>query len=747
MAFLSSDLLSYVNTLQGTDSIMELSHGNTLPLVSLPWAMTSWSPQTNDWFFQYRMPRIQGIRATHQPSPWMGDYGHFLVMPQTGARLTDMASRASSYRADETTFKPHFLKLHLLRYRTTIELVPTERCAIFRFSFDENQTDKRVLLELPKGNNPQGCGDGEIEIDAENGTISGFTRAHTLGALPNFAAYFYAVCSEKVISCGVFQNENVEENVEENATQKSGENIGAYVEFASSTRSVEMRVATSYIGIEQAKRNLEREIGARSLEELRDQAAQIWNAQLARVTLDDATEEQRRTFYTCLYRAQLFPHRCYELDKNEQAVHQSFFDGQLHMGVAYTDNGFWDTYRTVYPLYSVLYPEQLGEILEGWNAAYRESGWFPQWPSPGHRGCMIGSHIDAVFADAIAKNIEGFDRETAYEGLRKHAFEPSDSDSIGRIGLQEYLQRGWIPDGSAHHATSATLDYAYDDWCLAQIADKLGHNDDRELFLKRALNYRNVWDSSTRWMRARADDGSWVEPFDEFSWGGPFVEGSAWQCGWAVQHDAAGFARLLGGADALAERLDQMLALPAHFEASNYGAEIHEMTEMALANFGQYAQSNQPSHHVLFFYAFTGQPWKLEAATRRVCRELYSAAPDGLPGDEDNGEMASWFLFCALGFYPMTPGHASYVLTSPLFGKATIHLENGQKFVIEAPDNDEQNVHVARRALDGIEYSKRWISHFDIVNGATLQTQMSDLPNTNADASADDLPYSLSSSS
>ncbi len=748
-----SNLLSYVSTLQGTDSTREFSRGNCLPLASLPWAMTAWAPQTNEgaWFFQPRTAKIQGIRATRQPSPWIGDYGQFLFMPQTGALQTEVYARASSYRVADSTFKPHNLKLFLLRYRTEIELVPTERCAILRFTFEENARAKRILFDLPHGGkpngeilhdaHPDGCGDGEIEIKREDGVLQGFTRANVDGALPNFAAYFYATCSEPWLSCGTFQGETVDEN----ATQKRGEGIGAYLEFASSTRCVEIRVATSYIGIEQAKLNLQREIGALSLEEIRDNAARIWNDQLSVVELNDATDAQRRTFYSCLYRAQLFPHRCYELDANDQAVHQSFFDGELHDGVAYTDNGFWDTYRTVYPLYSILYPRQLGEILEGWVAAYRESGWFPQWPSPGHRGCMIGSHIDAVISDAVAKNIGGFDVQTAYEGLRKHAFEISTQESVGRIGLGAYMEHGFIHDGEIRHATSATLDYAYGDWCLAQIADKLGKTQDCDLLLQRSLNYRNVWESSTRWMRARCADGSWVEPFDEFRWGGPFVEGSAWQCGWAVQHDALGLAQLLGGTDALAEKLDRMMALPPHFDIGNYAFEIHEMSEMAAVDFGQYAQSNQPIHHVLYFYAFTAQPWKLEAVTRRVCRDLYSDAPGGFPGDEDNGEMASWYLFNALGFYPLTPGHASYVLASPLVRRATIRLANGKHFVVEALDNNDENVHVAARSLNDIEYSKRWISHFDIVKSGTLQCKMGAQPNRNVSSNPDDLPYSLSS--
>ena len=708
----------------------------------MPWAMTAWSPQTQTdaWFFHCYAPKIQGIRATHQPSPWMGDYGQFVIMPQTGKLTFDVLQRSSSYRRQDSVFKPHHLKLHLLRYRTTAEVVPSERCAVMRFTFDDVLTS-RILFDLPRGELPSSA-PSQIRIDKANNALEGFTRANRGGVQDNFACYFYAVVSEPIVRAGTFDQATKNHD---NETLRSGEEVGAYVEFDSSTRVVEMRIATSYVSIEQARLNLAREVGTSTFEEVKDSAAQIWNEQLSRVTLDDATEAQRRTFYTCLYRAQLFPHRCYEHDENGEAFHYSHFDGQIHKGVAYTDNGFWDTYRTVYPLYSILYPAQLSEILEGWLQVFRESGWFPQWPSPGHRGCMIGSHIDAVFADAVVKNIGGFDVEEAYKGLRKHAFEISELESIGRIGLEHYLERGYIPDGAIRHATSATLDYAYNDWCLSQIAEKLGKTDDANLFAERSLNYRHVYDSSTRFMRARAADGSWTEPFDEFAWGGPFVEGSAWHCSFAVQHDALGLAQLMGGSQNLADKLDQMFETPPHFRADYYGHELHEMTEMALLDFGQYCHGNQPIHHALYLYAFTSTPWQTEKWTRRVCHELYNDTPRGFAGDEDNGQMASWYLFSALGFYPMTPGHASYVLTSPVFKRATIHLENGKTFSIEAPANSDENVYVASRALNGAPYSKRFLSHFDIQNGGTLRVENSDTPNQYISTNADDLPYSLTS--
>ena len=442
------------------------------------------------------------------------------------------------------------------------------------------------------------------------------------------------------------------------------------------------------------------------------------------------TAEQRRTFYSCLYRAQLFPHRIYELDADGKPVHYSPYDGKTHPGHLYADNGFWDVYRTTYPLWSILYPEQLGEILDGFVQAYRESGWFPQWPSPGHRGGMIGTHEDAVFADAVAKHIAGFDVNDAYAGLRKDAFEvPPKRGAVGRPGLTDYLSRGYVPEGRAAYCLSSTLDYAYDDWCVAQVAAALGKADDHDVLVKRSQNYRASWDPSTGFFRPHNADGSWAhEPFDPFGWANGYVEGGPWQDTWNVPHDVAGMAQLLGGRQAMADKLDRLLGQPPVFHVGGYGGVIHEMTEMARAHFGQYDHGNQPVHHVLYLYAAIGQPWKTQYWTRRVCQELYNSGPAGFPGDEDNGEMSAWFVLSSAGLYPLCVGDPTYTLSSPLFDRVSMRLPRGRAFTITATHNGPFNVYVGSRTLDGQPFEGTTLPHATVVAGGELAVEMSPRP-------------------
>lgn len=730
-----TNLLDYVNPLQGTNSQYNLSHGNCLPAIAMPWGMNLWSPQNhqdNAWYFRYGHPMIDGIRLTHQPSPWMNDFAQVALMPQIGPLRPQTGARASSYRVDRATFKPNYLQIDLLRYQTRLEMVPTERCALFRITYPARTTGRFII---------DAAGPASIEIQSVstsgNARIVGRTSAATDGALPGFAMHFVIELDRPITGHGHVP-------VAPRNNEKAPRAL-TYVEFDTADRPLIARIATSFIDVEQAQLNLTRELGADSLEQLRARTGETWNALLGRVTLGGATDEQLRTFYTCLYRALLFPTTGHEPDASGKQRHWSFYDGKIHEGVQFTNNGFWDTYRTVYPLYSILYPEQLVQIIRGWLNAYRQSGWLPQWPSPGHRGCMIGSHIDPVLADAIVKNVGLSDEEAAlaFEAMRKHAFEPSASASVGRDGIEAYLRYGFIPDGEARHATSATLDYAYDDWCIAQVAAKIGRAEDAAEFERRALNYRNVFDPSIGFARPRKADGSWISPFDPIDWGGPFVEGSAWQCSWAVQHDPLGMANLLGGPEAFAAKLDQMLAMPPIFGAGHYSGEIHEMTEMAIENFGQYGHNNQPSHHSLFLFAAVGQPWKTQYWTRRVCTDLYNAGPDGFCGDEDNGEMASWYILCSLGLCPLCPGHPSYVLTSPLFPRATIHLPGGRTFTVEAQGNAPTHFYTRDLTLNGQRHTATWIAHESITAGGALKMRMTADPDERKVA-PEDLPYSMS---
>ncbi len=729
-------LLQYVNILQGTDSDFDFSHGNTLPLVGTPWGMTDWAPQTGGdirerWYFQYTVHKILGFRATHQPSPWMGDYGNFMIMPETGPLVAGAEDRAADYDVQASVFRPDYLRITLPRYRVTAELTASERCGVFRFAF-EGAKEGRLLIDPA----------GESSIKIVGRRFQGFTKAHVHPVPANYATYFVGELDRDISRHGTFPGGAERQS---RTSQKIRRRIGGYVEFPTADNPVvEVRIATSHISLEQALRNLRTETQG-GFEAVRARTAADWETNLKRIDME-GTDQQRRTFYTCLYRALKFPHRFHEVDAQGKNIHFSPWDGKLHEGVCYVDSGLWDTFRTQFPLYSVVYPDRLGEIVEGWLNAYREGGWLPQWPSPGGFGGMVGTHADAMIADAMVKGIPGFDVQTAYDAIRKDAFVVRTSDRDGgRMGMKEYLKLGYVPPGAAGDCLSASLDFAYDDWCVAQAAKLLGKNDDYKVLMGRRKTTARV--GIPRWASCapRRRTALWAEPkFDEFAWGNGYCEGGPWQCSWAVQHDAAGLAELLGGKAGLAAKLDKLFASPPTFHHVGYGHVIHEMSEMAALNSGQWAQSNQPSYHHPYLYAAAGQPWKTEFWTRKACAEFYNSSPQGYIGDEDNGSSASWYLLSAMGFYPLTPGHPSYVFTSPAIAKAILHLAGGKDFTILAPGNGVRNIYVQKRRLNGKEVAGTWIAHRDIVAGGVLEVELGDKPNERA-VKDDELPYSASS--
>lgn len=668
---MQSEILDLINPLQGTDSQEDFSRGNTLPLICTPFPMTAWTLQSSEgrWMYGWNSPKIQGIRATHQPSPWVGDHGQFTLMPQTGERALDAASRASSYDKQSLVVRPNYLRAKLLRYNCVVEITPTERCARFRCKFNTRQA--RFIIDCFR----QG---GSLEWSEETQSVHGCSRANSSGVPGNFGQWF-------VIRFNVpLRNFFVADPGPAHETGEHPALLGAAEFELPPNGEVECVVATSYISIEQAHANLHREIGSSSFEETRERTGKLWIEKMSSVEIDTGNKAAKATFYSCLYRALTFPQKMHETDANGSLIHYSPYSGRVEQGVLYTGHGFWDACRTTYPLYAMLFPEDYSDMLRGWLNAYREGGWFPRWPSPGYRPCMLSTHIDVVFADAVVKGITGFDLAEAYEGLRKHAFEePAKDLGYGRPGLLEYIRLGYVPDDRFHHSVASTLDNAYGDFCLSQIASRLGRNEDAAIFQARSLSYKHLFDSSTGFMRPKKSDGSWLEPFDPFLWGGPYVEGGAWQTSWGVPHDIPGLISLHGGASKFLQKLDEMLATPPLFHVGDYGFEIHEMTEMAVAPFGQYAHSNQPVHHVLYLFAQAGAPEKTNYWVRRILNEYYDNSVGGFPGDEDNGEMSAWYILSALGLFPICPGKADYTLTSPFFSSARVRLGNGSRLLIQ----------------------------------------------------------------
>ena len=718
--------LAMVNVMQGTNSIREFSHGNVLPLISAPFGMTDWSVQnfggSNErFFFQSRRNTFHGIRATHQPSPWAGDYGHFSISPQTGPVALGTAERASQYDPNTTVMRPDYLRIHLKKYNLTTELTSSERAAVWRLHFDRAERVGRLVFDLP--------GNGQLQM--EGNRLWGYSKYHGGPAAGDFHCFFAAVL-DRPITGG--------QAIAENVGQAHG-----YVEFATDNgQPVLMRIATSFISPEQAQINLNRET-ARGFEGVRQTTAAAWEKLMGRLSVE-GSQERKETFYSCLYRALKYPRKIHEWNATGEMVHYSPWNGKTEKGPAYTDTGLWDTFRTQFPLFSIVYPDIYGEIARGWLNAYQEGGWLPHWPNPGGFRSMPGNYADTMIADAMVKGIAGFDYETAYAALRKDAFEiPVGQPGRpvgGKAAMEEYLRLGYVPTRRSEYWVSMTLDYAYNDWCVAQAAKRMGRADDYRALMKRSQNYRNLWDPATGFMRGKDEAGNWSgRNFDEYAWGGAYAESGPWQSSWAVQHDALGLADLTGGPVAFGAKLDDLFTHPPIFKTGAYNGVIHEMIEFVAVGMGQYAACNQPSFHLPYLYSAIGQPWKTEYWTRRACRELFNAGPSGFIGDDDNGSNSSWYLLSSMGIYPLTPGHPSYVLTSPEFDSVTIELPNGKTLSMRAKNNSEKNVYVRSRTLNGKPWTKTWISHAELVGGAKIVNAMSDRPLVR-EVKAQELPYS-----
>jgi predicted alpha-1,2-mannosidase len=712
-------LIELANPLQGTDSTGGFSHGNTYPAIALPFPMNAWAPYTqpakDSFFYQYRQDKIRGIRQTHQPSPWIGDYANFSLMPVSGKLVVTEDERASSFRHEAETANPGYYSVHLDTWKTTAEVTPTERGASFRFTFDQ-PGDSFVVLDAFANNS-------SVEIIPAGNKIVGICRNNNGSVPANFANHFVIVFDRPFAAYGTWTPDAIHEG----QAKLADNHVGAYLKFdTSGGKSVSCKVASSYISPEQAQLTLDREIGKADFEAVRKQAAAKWNETFARIKVEGGTLEQQRTFYSAFYRSVIFPHRFFEINAENKPVYYSPYDGKLHEGYLYTDTGYWDTFRASHPIYNLLFPEISGQIMQGILNAYDQSGWLPSWSSPGHRDCMIGNHAFSLLADAWVKGIRNFDGEKALAAMIHDANtqSPDNCKAIGRDGAEYYKKLGYVPYPNFKEATAKTLEFAYNDFCAAVMAKSLGRVAESEAFAKSAMNYKNVLDEKIGFVRGRKEDGAWCDNFDPTEWGGPFTEGNSWHWTWSVFHDVPGLVKLLGGDKAFGERLDGVFYTPPDVKVGTYGGMIHEMTEMVSANMGQYAHGNQPIQHMIYLYNHIGQPWKTQARAREVMARLYQSTPDGFCGDEDTGQMSAWYVFSAMGFYPMCPGTTEYLIGSPLFDKATITLPDGKKFVINTKNNGPQRPYIGDGFLNGKSFDRTYIKHEEIVKGGELLFDM-----------------------
>ncbi len=732
------DYADYVSPLVGTQSTFELSTGNTYPAIARPWGMNFWTPQTgkmgDGWTYQYTATKIRGFKQTHQPSPWINDYGQFALMPMVGKPEFNEEKRASWFAHKGEEAKAYYYKVYLADYDIVTELTPTERAAMFRFTFPESEHSYIVVDAYDKGS--------YVKIEPEKNRIVGYSTRNSGGVPANFKNYF-VIEFDKPFTYRATVKDSL---LTENGLEQQANHAGAVIGFSTHKgEAVHVRVASSFISEEQAVLNL-KELGQDNFDTLVSKGKNAWNDVLGRIEVEGGNLDQYRTFYSCLYRSLLFPRKFYEVDAAGQIVHYSPYNGEVLPGYMYTDTGFWDTFRCLFPLLNLMYPSVNKEIQEGLINTYKESGFFPEWASPGHRGCMVGNNSASVLVDAYMKGVKVEDLETLYKGLL-HGTENvhPEVSSTGRLGHEYYNKLGYVPyDVKINENAARTLEYSYNDWCIYQLAKELKRpKKEIKLFEKRAMNYKNLFDPETKLMRGKNADGTFQTPFSPLKWGDAFTEGNSWHYSWSVFHDPQGLINLMGGDQVFVAMMDSVFAVPPVFDDSYYGFPIHEIREMTVMNMGNYAHGNQPVQHMIYLYNYAKQPWKAQYWLRQVMNRLYTPTPDGYCGDEDNGQTSAWYVFTALGFYPVCPGTDQYVTGAPLFRKATIHLENGKDVVINAPENSASNFYIQDLKVNGQEYTKNYFSHDTLMNGATIDIQMGSEPNQSRGIGADDAPYSL----
>ena len=729
--------VDYVSTLVGTQSKFELSTGNTYPATALPWGMNFWTPQTgkmgDGWAYTYDADKIRGFKQTHQPSPWMNDYGQFAIMPITGGLVFDQDRRASWFSHKAEVAKPYYYKVYLADHDVTTELAPTERAVMFRFTYPETKNAYVIVDAFDKGS--------YVKVIPKENKIIGYSTKNSGGVPENFKNYF-VIQFDKPFT---FVSTVSENNILPNETEAKGNHTGAVIGFATKKGEiVHARVASSFISPEQAELNL-KELGKNSFDQLVANGREIWNREMSKIEIEDDNIDNLRTFYSCLYRSMLFPRSFYEIDAKGEIMHYSPYNGEVRPGYMFTDTGFWDTFRCLFPFLNLMYPSMNQKMQEGLVNTYKESGFLPEWASPGHRDCMVGNNSASVVADAYIKGLRGYDIETLWEALKHGANAHLRGTASGRLGYESYNQLGYVANNiGIGQNVARTLEYAYNDWAIYTLGKKLGKPESEiDIYKKHALNYKNVYHPERKLMVGKDNKGVFNPNFDAVDWSGEFCEGNSWHWSFCVFHDPQGLINLMGGKKEFNAMMDSVFVIPGKLGMESRGM-IHEMREMQVMNMGQYAHGNQPIQHMVYLYNYSSEPWKAQYWIREIMNKLYTAGPDGYCGDEDNGQTSAWYVFSALGFYPVCPGTDEYIIGAPLFKKATLHFENGNSLVIDAPNNSKKNFYVNSLNVNGTDYTKNYLRHEDLFKGGTIKVDMGNQPNKNRGTKEEDMPYSFS---
>lgn len=729
--------VDYVNPLTGTLSKFELSTGNNYPVIARPWGMNFWSPQTgkmgDGWLYTYTADKIRGFRQTHQPSPWMNDYGQFSIMPITGKITFDEDKRASWFSHKAEVAKPYYYKVYLADHDITTEITPTSRAAMFRITFPESTNSYIIVDAFDKGS--------FVKIIPDENKIIGYTTRNSGGVPENFKNYF-VIKFDKAFTYKAVVDDN---EILKGETEVSTNHAGAVIGFQTRRgEKIHAKVASSFISYEQAEQNL-KELGSDTFDELTDKGRDEWNQVLSKIEVEDDNLDHLRTFYSCLYRSVQFPRTFYEINAQGEVVHYSPFTGEVLPGYMFTDTGFWDTFRCLFPFLNLVYPSINEKIQAGLVNAYNESGFLPEWGSPGHRNIMIGQNSASVVADAFVKGLKGYDIEQLWKAVTRGANDHLKETASGRVGYEYYNKLGYVPNNvSVGQNVARTLEYAYNDWSIYQLGKVLGKSaNELEQYKKGALNYKNVYNPKHKMMCGKDDKGVFNPQFKPEDWSNEFCEGNSWHWSFCVFHDPQGLIDLMGGKDTFNQMMDSVFIIPSYLGINSRNI-IHEMREMQVMDMGQYAHGNQPIQHMPYLYNYSGEPWKTQFWVREIMEKLYNPNPDAYCGDEDNGQTSAWYVFSAMGFYPVSPATDEYVLGAPLFKSVKVNLENGKSILIKSMNNSKDNRYVKSVRLGKKVYSKNYFTHKDLTGGAEIIFEMSSVPNKNRGTNDVDYPYSFS---
>jgi len=728
-------LSSYVNTLRGTDSNANYSRGNNAPLTTMPNGHTFWTAVTNaesrSEIYEWKDSIMQGFGASHIPSIWIGDYSSIFVMPEVGELKSKAAERGASFTHANESGKAHYYTV-LLDNGIKVEMTPTMHTCLMRFTFPESE-EAHILFDSRNEYNGFWTNVivGEVNIDTAARVISGWTDDHNtemFSSSPNL--YFYATVDKQISSFGYPEEDG---------------GICANIDFATQAgEEVLLKIGVSFYSIDQAKYNLETEVGEKTFDEIVELGASTWDNLLGKIEVEGASDEQLVTFYSCLYRAYAYPNDFSETIDGKTQYYCPVGDNVFRDGKFFTNNGFWDTYKAAWPLYTILTPTQTGVMLDGYIDFYHVYGNIPRWFGPGNQGAMISSHSDALFTDAFTKGVTNFDYNTAFETMLKNA---NTSQGMRDANNHFTIFTGYYPLEERSESGAWTLENHINDAYIARMAKALGDEDGYRYFSNRAKNYNLLFSPTVGFFRGRNRDGSWRTSdadFKPYTWGYEYTEGCAWHYRVAPLFDGQGLANLFGGREKLRQAMEEIFDSPNTVDGGSYGV-IHEMIEMQDGNMGQYNHANQADHGTIFMYNYAGAPYRTAEKSREVVSRLYNSGLNkgaGYPGDEDNGSMSAWYVLSASGFFPASGGVAEYLIGSPLFTKITYHLENGKDFVINAPGNSADNIYIQSATLNGEEYTKNYFVHDDIVNGGTFVFNMGSSP-SDWGTGENDVPTSL----